>query len=245
MIAADFRDDRGDAVSAALERLLEAGEMGRLDVHDHLDRMLAVVERDDLVREHEGAHRTGVFALRLRELFEEPGGLVVQTADRAARERGQFGVDGHAFTADDAAERVQGVPLILQHAAFAVHLQVRHAVLDREDAVRIHAQERIPSQRFAALHALQQGDVVVLHEPFQHGHRRVHVARDLPADRHDLAGRGQRPELLQRCFFHGFSSRGICFVVVFMSDDLIQKRKNRIRFPGPDTVSKEKGGSIV
>jgi hypothetical protein len=30
-----------------------------------------------------------------------------------------------------------------------------------------------------------------------------------------------------------------------MSDDLIRKQKNRIRFPGPDTVSKEKGGSIV
>ena len=144
--------------------------------------------------------------------LEKARRLVAQAADRTARQRGKFRVVRDLLAADDAAERVQGVALERQRAAFAVHFQVGHAVLDREEPVRVHAQERIPSEVFAALHAFQQRDVVVLHESFQHGHRRVHVARNLAADRHDFALLGQCPEFVQRCFFHGFSC---CFLFVF------------------------------
>ena len=153
-------------------------------VRDHLDRVQHVVEDQQRVREHQpGLGHAQRVRLRLRHALEVADRLVADVADGAAVEARQAGRRDRAELGD----------FVLDHAQ-----RIAVLVMQRADAVRLRADERVASHALAALDGLEQERVVAARDLEVGGDGRLEVGAHLAVDRGEvaLAGGGEAVQLL-------------------------------------------------
>ncbi len=137
-------------------------------------------------------------ARRQRHRFEPGSGVVPEEAHRAAGEPRQTRYRRRPVVRHQAPKR--GHQRLVERRCHAAALDRRTAADVRaQDQERVLAEEGVPADVLAALHALEQEGVVGVPGDLQKGRdRRQQVGHDLLADRHERALGRQRLEFLER-----------------------------------------------
>src|SRR5262245_8393801 len=140
---------------------------------------------------------TEVVARRGRQALEGADGVVTQIADEPAGEARQPAHRHRSIALQHVMHRDERIADRAGDKRAVRRAVVQHAVLAPQHALRRAAEKAVAGPLLAAFDALEQERIAAAVDLQERRDRRLEVGEDLAVDRHQIALRGQRAELVE------------------------------------------------